>query len=339
MASEAAKLEVPGPHGVREMRVSSPGRVIWPESGTTKLQLAEYLVAVAEPFLRHDGGRPISLQRYPGDISSDWFFSKNPPKGAPDWIRTATVAYPSGRRHPQLVVDEIAAAVWMAQMNTLVFHPWPATAEDSDHPDQLRLDLDPQPGRGYADAVEVALVLRGLLQEVGLEPVVKTSGNRGLHVVAAIRPEHDYIEVRHAVIAVARELERRLPDDVTTSWWKEERGERIFIDYNQAARDRTTAGAYSPRATPGATVSTPLAWDELPGSDPAEHTIATVPARLASLGDPWEGWDAAPGSIRPLLEWWERDAAAGLGELVYPPDYPKMPGEPPRVAPSRAKKD
>jgi DNA ligase D len=338
MASEATTIEVPGPDGAREMRVSSPSRVVWPEAGVTKLELVEYLVAVAEPFVRANGDRPISLQRFGGGVDGDWFFSKNPPKGAPDFIRQVTVTYPSARAHPQLVIDEIASAVWMAQMNTVVFHPWPSRAGDSDHPDQLRIDLDPQPGRDYADAVTAALELRSVLREAGLEAFAKTSGNRGVHVFAPIRPEHDFIDVRHAVIAAARELERRMPDDVTTAWWKEERGERVFVDFNQAARDRTIAGAYSPRAHPAATVSTPLTWDELPGSDPLAHTVRTVPERLAETGDPWAGFADSPGGIGTLLEWWERDVAAGQGELPYPPDYPKMPGEPPRVQPSRAKK-
>jgi len=339
MASEAVTLDVPGPDGVRPMRVSSPSRVIWPEAGVTKLELAEYLVAVAEPFVRANGDRPISLQRYGDTVEGDWFFSKNPPRGAPDFLRTVDVTYPSGRVHPQLVVDEIAGAVWMAQMNTVVFHPWPSRAGDPDHPDQLRLDLDPQPGRDYADAVTVALELRNVLREAGLETFVKTSGNRGVHVFAPVEPTRDFIDTRHAVIAAARELERRMPDEVTTAWWKEERGRRVFVDFNQAARDRTMAGAFSPRGEPGATVSTPLSWDELPGSDPADHTIRSVPDRIREHGDPWEALpDATPGSIATLLEWWERDVADGLGELPYPPDYPKMPGEPPRVAPSRAKK-
>jgi DNA ligase D len=338
MASEATTIEVPGPDGVREMRVSSPSRVVWPEAGVTKLELVEYLVAVAEPFVRANGDRPISLQRFGGSVDGEWFFSKNPPKGAPDFIRQVTVTYPSARSHPQLVVDEIASAVWMAQMNTVVFHPWPSRAGDSDHPDQLRIDLDPQPGRDYADAVTAALELRAVLREAGLESFAKTSGNRGVHVFAPIRPEHDFIDVRHAVISAARELERRMPDDVTTAWWKEERGEKVFVDFNQAARDRTIAGAYSPRAHPAATVSTPLTWDELPGSDPLAHTVRTVPARLAESGDPWADFADAPGGISMLLEWWERDVEAGQGELPYPPDYPKMPGEPPRVQPSRARK-
>ncbi|GGR37744.1 non-homologous end-joining DNA ligase [Agromyces mediolanus] len=338
MASDAVVLTVPGPHGDRDVRISSPGRVLWPEPGITKRELAEYLVAVGEAFVAANGDRPVSLQRFPEGIEGEQFYSKNPPKGAPEWVRAVPVTYPSGRSHPQLVIDEPAAAVWAAQMNTIVFHPWASRAEDSDHPDQLRIDLDPQPGTGFAEAVPAALALRELLAELGLTGFVKTSGNRGIHVFAPIRPEHEFLEVRHAVIALARELERRMPDRLTTAWWKEERGERVFIDFNQANRDRTMAGAYSPRALPHAAVSCPLEWDELEHVDPASLTVRTVPERLRAVGDPWARMHEAPGDLAPLLEWWQRDLDHGLGELPFPPDFPKMPGEPPRVQPSRARK-
>jgi DNA ligase D len=339
MASEAVVLPVDGPHGKRDMRISSPGRILWPEVGITKLDLANYIVDVGEAFVAANGDRPISLQRFPDGIDGEQFFSKNPPKGAPDFIRAVPVVYPSARSHPQLVIDEPAAAVWAVQMNTVVFHPWASRAEDSDNPDQLRIDLDPQPGTDFADAIPVALELRAVLAEAGLTAFVKTSGNRGLHIFAPIEPRHEFLDVRHAVIAAARELERRMPKQVTTAWWKEERGERIFVDFNQANRDRTMAGAYSPRALAQAPVSCPLEWDELPNADPTAFTIATVPARLASVGDPWATMQSDPGTIEQLLGWWERDLAAGLGELPFPPDYPKMPGEPPRVQPSRARKE
>jgi len=338
MASEARILEVPGPSGVREVRISSPDRVLYPEVGITKFDLASYLVAVGDAFVAANGNRPISLQRFGDGIDGEWFFSKNPPKGAPDYIRSVVVTYPSARSHPQLVIDEPAAAVWAAQMNTVVFHPWASLASDSDNPDQLRIDLDPQPGTAFADAVPVAFELRGVLAEAGLTAFVKTSGNRGIHVFAPIDATHEFLDVRHAVIAAARELERRMPKTVTTAWWKEERGEKMFVDYNQANRDRTMAGAYSPRALPHASVSTPVTWDELPSVDPKAFTIRTVPERLASVGDPWADFSEAPGSIATLLEWWERDLGDGLGELPFPPDFPKMPGEPPRVQPSKARK-
>ncbi|QAY75030.1 ATP-dependent DNA ligase [Agromyces protaetiae] len=320
------------------MRISSPTRVLWPEPGITKLALAEYLVAVGDAFVAANGDRPVSLQRFPEGVDGEQFYSKNPPKGAPEWVRAVTVTYPSGRSHPQLVIDEPAAAVWAAQMNTIVFHPWASRAEASDFPDQLRIDLDPQPGTGFAEAVPVAVALREVLAEAGLTAFVKTSGNRGIHVFAPVVPEWEFLDVRHAVIAAARELERRMPRQVTTAWWKEERGERIFVDFNQANRDRTMAGAYSPRALPWASVSCPLDWGELDSADPREFTVLTVPARLTAVGDPWARMHDAPGRIDALLEWWRRDLDAGLGELPFPPDFPKMPGEPPRVQPSRARK-
>jgi DNA ligase D len=286
MASEATTVDVDGPHGMRTMRVSSPSRVLWPEAGITKLELVEYFVAVSAAFLAANGDRPVSLQRFGGDVTGESYFSKNPPKGAPDWIRTVDVTYPSGRVHPQLVFDEAAAIVWAAQMNTVVFHAWPSRASAPDLPDQLRIDLDPQPGTAMAEAARAAFGMRGVLTEAGLTAFVKTSGNRGLHLCAPIRAEWEFLDVRHAVIAAARELERREPDAVTTSWWKERRGERIFLDYNQAARDRTIAGAYSPRPLPTAAVSCPVTWEELEaGVDPSAFTVRTVPARLETVGD------------------------------------------------------
>ncbi|MBD8043806.1 ATP-dependent DNA ligase [Arthrobacter sp. Sa2BUA2] len=337
MAAKATTISVPGPDGGREVRISSPDRVLWPESGFTKLDLANYICAVGQAFVAANGDRPLSLQRFPAGIDGEQFFSKNPPKGAPDYVRDVMVVYPSARSHPQLVIDEPAAAVWAVQMNTVVFHPWPSRAENSDNPDQLRIDLDPQPGTDFNDAVPAALALREVLAEAGLAAYIKTSGNRGLHVFAPIEPVHEFQDVRHAVIAAARELERRMPKEVTTSWWKEERGEKVFVDFNQANRDRTMAGAYSPRALPHAPVSTPVTWDELETVDPRAFTVQTVPARLAETGDPWADFGATPGTIDTLLDWWQRDLDSGLGELPFPPDYPKMPGEPPRVQPSRRK--
>ncbi|MDQ1570219.1 MAG: hypothetical protein QOF79_893 [Actinomycetota bacterium] len=339
MATEAELLEIDSPSGTRVVRISSPSRVLWPEVGITKLDLARYLVEVGTPFIAANGDRPVSLQRFSDGVDGEQFFSKNPPKGAPDFVRSVPVVYPSGRSHPQLVLDEPAAAVWAAQMNTIVFHPWASRAENSNNPDQLRIDLDPQPGTTFADAVTAALELRTVLAEAGLGAFVKTSGNRGVHVFAPIEATREFLDVRHAVIAAARELERRMPEAVTTAWWKEERGERIFVDFNQANRDRTMAGAYSPRALPHAAVSCPVTWDELPTVDPRDFTVLTVPARLQATGDPWADMSENPGTIDVLLEWWARDLENGLGELPFPPDFPKMPGEPPRVQPSRAKHD
>ncbi|MHA7277796.1 non-homologous end-joining DNA ligase [Arthrobacter sp. Hz1] len=338
MASEATVLSVDGPHGTRNVRISSPGRELWPDLGITKLDLAKYLVEVGEAFVAANGDRPLALQRFKDGIGGEQFFSKNPPKGAPEYIRSVPVIYPSARSHPQLVIDEPAAAVWAAQMNTIVFHPWPSRADNSDNPDQLRIDLDPQPGTDFDDAIPAAIELRKVLEEAGLTAFIKTSGNRGLHVFAPIEPVREFLDVRHAVIAAARELERRMPDAVTTAWWKEERGEKVFVDFNQANRDRTIAGAYSPRALAHAPVSCPIEWDELESADPKLFTVLTVPERLKTTGDPWARFHDKPGSIDQLLGWWQRDLDSGLGELPFPPDYPKMPGEPSRVQPSRAKK-
>lgn len=335
MASERVTLTVVDPDGEREVVLSSPNKVVWPKVGITKAELAEYFQLVGAPFLEANGNRPVSLERFRDGMGSEGFFSKNPPKGTPEYVDAVTVTYNSGRRHPQIVLTRPSAIVWAAQMNTIVFHPWASLASDPDNPVELRIDLDPQPGTGFADAIPAAHALREVLREVGLEAFVKTSGNRGLHVFAPIEPTHEFLDVRHAVIAAGRELERRMPEQVTMNWWKEERGERIFIDFNQANRDRTMAGAYSPRALPEATVSTPVHWDELDGLDPQAFTVRSIPTRLAEIGDPWAGKQSAPGRIDTLLEWWERDKEAGLGELSFPPEFPKMPGEPPRVQPSK----
>ena len=335
MASEATMLTV----GDHEVRISSPSRVLFPQDGITKLDLAKYVVDVGGAFIAANGDRPVSLQRFGEGIDGEQFFSKNPPKGAPDYVRSVMVVYPSARTHPQLVIDEPAVAVWAVQMNTIVFHPWPSRAENSDNPDQLRIDLDPQPGTDFDDAIPAAIELRAVLAEAGLTAFIKTSGNRGLHVFAPIEPTREFLDVRHAVIAAARELERRSPKKVTTNWWKEERGEKIFVDFNQANRDRTMAGAYSPRALAHAPVSTPIEWDELENADPKKFTVLTVPERLRTTGDPWASFGDKPGTIDALMKWWERDLENGLGELPFPPDFPKMPGEPPRVQPSRAKKE
>ncbi|WP_217183039.1 non-homologous end-joining DNA ligase [Streptomyces sp. AC495_CC817] len=336
MASERVTLTVVDPDGEREVVLSSPNKKVWPEPGITKAELAEYFQLVSGPFLEANGNRPVSLERFRDGVGpGGGFFSKNPPKGTPDYVDAVMVTYNSGRQHPQIVLNRPSAIVWAAQMNTIVFHPWASLATDPDNPVELRIDLDPQPGTDFADAVTAAHALREVLREAGLETFVKTSGNRGLHVFAPIVPSHEFLDVRHAVIAAGRELERRMPDRVTTNWWKEERGERIFIDFNQANRDRTMAGAYSPRALPGATVSTPVHWEELDGLDPARFTVRSIPGRLAEIGDPWAGKQDDPGRIDTLLQWWERDKADGLGELPFPPEFPKMPGEPPRVQPSK----
>jgi DNA ligase D-like protein (predicted polymerase) len=292
-------------------------------------------VAVGPALMTALGDRPVTLQRFPDGVDGEEFFSKNPPRGVPEWVRTVTVTYPSGRRHPQLVVDEPATALWTVQMNTVTWHPWPVRTANLDNPDELRIDLDPQPGRGFGDAVEAAVLLRELLAELGLTAWVKTSGNRGVHVFARIRPDLEFLDVRHAVIGIGRELERRAPELVTMAWWKEERGSRVFVDFNQTNRDRTIASAYSPRPLPHAPVSMPVTWDELPDVDPAEFTVRTVPQVLASRPHAWAGMDDAVGTLDKATALWQADVERGLGELSFPPDYPKMPGEPPRVQPSK----
>ncbi|MGH3362900.1 MAG: DNA polymerase domain-containing protein, partial [Nocardioides sp.] len=291
--------------------------------------------------LRH---RPTALERWtsgvrPGmklatgaqDRDADAFYQKRVPKGAPDYLESVEITFPSGRTAEEICPTEIAVPVWCAHMGTLTFHPWPVRRDDVDHPDELRIDLDPQPGTTFGDAVRVAGVARVLLEELGITGYPKTSGNRGVHIYVRIEPRWEFTEVRHAAIGFGRELERRDPG-VTTSWWKEERGERIFVDYNQNCRDRTIASAYSPRPIPGAPVSTPMTWEELATvTDPRSYNLFTVPDRLAD-GDPWASIDDVHHDLTPLLELWE---SLPGGELNYPPDYPKMPGEPPRVQPSK----
>jgi DNA ligase D len=337
--------------GGRDLRVSNPDRVIFPPTErtapVTKLDIVNYYLSVGEGIMRALDRRPTTLERwpkgvYPGMVLStregrqgDAFYQKRIPKGAPDYVDTARIQFPSGREALEICPTEVAVVGWAAQMGTITFHPWPVRREDVDHPDELRLDLDPQPGTDYADAVPVAAAARGLLEELGLAGFPKTSGGRGIHIYVRIEPQWSFTDVRHAAIAFGRELERRLPEQVTTSWWKEQRGERIFIDYNQNARDRTIASAYSIRPKPGAPVSAPLAWDELADVAPEDFTVATMPTRFAQLGDRHADIDSRAYSLTPLLELYERDLASGLGDMPYPPDYPKMPGEPKRVQPSR----
>ncbi|OAK53498.1 DNA polymerase domain-containing protein [Rhodococcoides kyotonense] len=334
--------------GGREVRVSSPDRVIYEATERTpeitKVQVCEYFASVGEPLIRAIGDRPTAMERWPDgyregmrlavgpqDREGDGFYQKRLPKGAPDWIETVGIKFPSGRSADELCPRESAALVWAAQMGTLTFHPWPVRRPEVDKPDELRLDLDPQPGTTFADAQRVAEVTRELLEELGLRGYPKTSGNRGIHIYVRIRPEYTFEQVRHAAIGLGRELERR-DDGVTTKWWKEERGERIFLDFNQNNRDRTIASAWSLRAKSGAPVSTPMTWEHLKSvTDPRDYNIVTVRDYLAD-GDPWENMDGESYSLEPLLHLWETLPG---GELNFPPDYPKMPGEPPRVQPSK----
>jgi len=337
MAKQAEALEIEA--GGRVVRVSSPGKLMFP--GVTKEDLVRYYVAVGEPMLAAVRDRPVTLRRYPDGVEGEFFFQKRAPKGAPGWVESVQIRFPSGRTADEVCPTEVAVLAWAANLGTLEFHPWPVSRADVEHPDQMRIDFDPQPGTTFGDAVAAAQAARELLAELGMTGYVKTSGGRGLHLAVRIVPEWDFIAVRRAVIAFGRELERRLPKLVTTSWWKEERGERILIDYNQAARDRTMVAAYSTRAVPAATVSAPVTWDELANVRPEDFTVATMPARCAAVADPHGGLnepDAEAFRLDRLLEMSAADERdRGLGDLPYPPDYPKMPGEPPRVQPSRAR--
>jgi DNA ligase D len=344
---DAAVVEAGG----RDLRVSNPERVIFPATErsrpVTKLHIVNYYLSVADGIMRALYRRPTTLERWPKGVhqgivlstrekgGGDAFFQKRIPRGAPEYVQTARIQFPSGRHADEICPTEIAVVGWAAQMGTITFHPWPVRREDVDHPDELRIDLDPQPGRDFDDAVRVAGEARALLDELGYVGFPKTSGGRGIHIYVRIEPRWSFTEVRHAAIAFGRELERRLPGEVTTKWWKEERGERIFVDYNQNARDRTIASAYSVRPKPAAPVSAPLAWEELAEVRPEDFTVATMPARFAEVGDRHAAIDAVAHSLEPLLEIFERDAAEGEADMPYPPDYPKMPGEPKRVQPSR----
>ncbi len=337
--------------GDREVRVSSPDRVIFPSTdrtpAVTKLDVVRYYLSVEEGIMRALARRPTTLERWPKGVhpgivlstrekgGGDAFFQKRVPRGAPEYLQTARIAFPSGRSADEICPTEIAVVAWAAQMGTITFHPWPVRSDDVDHPDELRLDLDPQPGTDFADAQRVAAEARVLLSDLGYAGFPKTSGGRGIHIYVRIEPRWSFTDVRHAAIAFGRELERRLPGEVTTNWWKEERGERIFVDYNQNARDRTIASAYSIRPKPGAPVSAPVTWDELPDVAPEDFTVATMPARFADVGDRHAAIDDIAHSLQPLLDLFERDEAQGRGDMPYPPDYPKMPGEPKRVQPSR----
>jgi DNA ligase D len=337
--------------GGRDLPVSNPDRVIFPatefSAEVTKLDIVKYYLAVEDGIMRALDRRPTTLERWPKGVhpgivlstrekgGGDAFYQKRIPRGAPDYVETARIEFPSGRHADEVCPTEVAVVGWAAQMGTITFHPWPVRREDVDHPDELRIDLDPQPGTDFADAVRVAAEARRLLDELGYVGFPKTSGGRGVHIYARIEPKWTFTDVRHAAIGFGRELERRLPNQVTTSWWKEERGERIFIDYNQNARDRTIASAYSVRPKPGATVSAPVAWEELTEVAPEDFTVITMPARFAEIGDRHAQINDVAHSLEPLLELYQNDLAAGDGDMPYPPDYPKMPGEPKRVQPSR----
>jgi DNA ligase D len=339
MAAPHVDLEV----GDRVVRVSNPDRVYFTATGATKLDVANYYIAVGDGIVRALRERPCMLHRFPSGTDGDRIYQKRVPKGAPDWLQTALVRFPSGRSADELCVTELASVVWAVQMSTVEFHPWHSRRADTEKPDELRIDLDPQPGTGFAEARVVAGTVREVLDDLGYVGWPKTSGSRGIHIYVRIEPRWGFVEVRRAALAFAREVERRVPHLVTTAWWKEERGAQVFLDYNQNARDRTIACAYSIRARSSAgavaPVSAPVTWDELPDAEIEDFTMATMPARFADLGDPHAGIDDHPASLEPLLEWSERDETdRGLCDAPYPPNFPKMDGEPMRVQPSRAKK-
>ena len=320
----------------RAVDITSPSKVLFPERGDTKLDLVQYYLSVEAPLLRAMGGRPVLMQRFPHGATGSSFFQKRVPENRPEWLQTAVVSTPNGTTSDALVAADMAHVLWAVNLACLGFHVWPNRADDPDHADELRIDLDPSPGVTFEMVREAAHETDRLLRDYGLVGAPKTTGNRGIHVYVRLRPEWTSIEVRSAAVAVARELERRRPDLITAAWWKEERGTRVFVDFNQNAPHKTIFGAWSVRARPGGQVSTPFGWDELASVHPDDFTLDSVPARVAEAGDPWEGVDRQ--SLDSLLDLSRADFDAGLLDAPWPPVYPKMPGEPPRVAPSRARK-
>jgi len=332
--ADAVLVEVAG----RELAITNPDKVFFAERGETKLDLVGYYEAVATPLLAAMGGRPVLLQRFPHGAAGSSFFQKRVPASRPEWLQTTVVSTPNGTTSQALVAADLAHVLWAVNLGCLGFHVWPARADDPEHADELRLDLDPTPGVTFGMVQEAAREVEAFLGEVGVVGLPKTTGNRGIHVYVRLAPRWTSYEVRAAAVAVAREMERRRPDLMTAAWWKEERGRRVFVDFNQNAPHKTIFGAWSVRARPGAQVSTPFAWEELDVIAPDELTIATVPGRVGAQGDPWGVMSVHPQSLEPLLDLHERDRAAGLPDAPWPPVYPKMPGEPPRVAPSRARR-
>jgi DNA ligase D-like protein (predicted polymerase) len=330
MASRKEVLEVAG----REVTVTNPDKVFFPQSGRTKLDLVRYYLAVADGALRGVGDRPMALKRYVNGIDGEAFYQKRAPQSRPDWIGTTELRFPSGRTAHEIVVTDAAQLAWVVNLGCVDLHPHPVRAADLQHPDELRVDLDPVPGVSWSDVREVALTVRETLADFGLTGWPKTSGSRGFHVYCRIEPRWTFPEVRRAAVALAREVEQRVPQLATSRWWKEER-HGVFVDYNQNAKDRTTASAYAVRPTADARVSTPLRWDEVPDCVPEEFTMDSVPARFTRSGDPWEGIDDAPGSLVPLLELAERHQDAGLPDAPWPPHFAKQADEPTRAQPSR----
>jgi DNA ligase D-like protein (predicted polymerase) len=320
----------------REVAISHPDKVLFPEAGYTKLDVARYYMAVAEGALRGAGGRPNVLVRYPGGIHEEFFFQKRAPSARPDWVEVVALHFPSGRSAEEVVPRDAATLLWMANLGCLELHPHPVRAENLDYPDELRVDLDPVPGVPWTDLRHAAREVRQALQDFGLIGWPKTSGSRGIHVQVRIAPTWSFDQVRQAALALAREVERRAPSLVTSKWWKEER-HGVFLDYNQNAKDRTVASAYSIRPTPDARVSAPVTWEELDNCEPAEFTLRTMPERFRTIGDRHAGIDDEHGSLDALLELAARHEKEGLGDAPWPPHYPKQRGEPKRVSPSRAR--
>ena len=323
--------------GGREVSISNPGKIYFPETGHTKLDLVRYYLAVADGALCGAGGRPMALKRFVDGAAGQPFFQKRAPDNTPGWIRQATLTFPSGRTADEIVIDEAAALAWIVNLGCIDLNPHPVRADDLDHPDELRVDLDPVPGVPWSQIRTVAMVCRDALDAVGLVGWPKTSGSRGIHINVRIEPRWTFPEVRRAALALARDVERRAPGIATSKWWKEER-HGVFLDYNQNAKDRTVASAYSVRPLPDARVSTPLSWAEVPGVDAEAFTIDTVPGRVAAIGDPGAGIDSAVGSLDALLELSARDEREGHGDAPWPPNYVKQAGEPPRVQPSRQRR-
>jgi len=319
-----------------EVKISNPDKVYFPRAGITKLQLVEHYLAVAEGALRGVRGRPMAMKRYVNGAEGEFFFQKRAPENRPPWIETVELSFPSGRTASEVVVSNRAQLAWVVNLGCIDLNPHPVRAEDLDHPDELRVDLDPMPGVEWPQILDVALCVREVMEDFGLTGWPKTSGSKGFHVYARVERRWTFPEVRRAALALAREVERRVPDLATSKWWKEER-HGVFLDYNQNAKDRTVASQYSVRPTPDARVSTPLAWDEVPGCDPAAFTVATMPARYAEVGDPSDGIDEAAGSLEALLELSEQHEEAGFGDAPWPPQYAKGQGEPRRVQPSKRK--
>lgn len=325
--------------GGRDVRISSPDKVFFPARGETKLDLVRYYEAVEEPILRTMGGRPTMMQRFPEGASGTSFFQKRVPKGAPDWLQTTEVSTPNGTTSNALVIADLGHVLWAVNLGCIGFHPWPYRAADPEVADELRIDLDPSPGVTFTEVRQAAIESKALLDEVGIASFVKTSGSKGIHLYVRCQPRWTSYGVRAAAVALARELERRHPTLITARWWKEERGARVFVDFNQNAPHKTVFGAWCVRPRVGGQVSTPIRWEEMDSVQPDALTLATVPAKVAAEGDPWASIDDHPQDLGALLSWYDRDLADGLMDAPWPPQYPKQPDEPPRVAPSRARQD